>query len=57
MLQVTEKFPFISCYRAFRVPSSVDVASLVKCQLAVASFDGNLYTRLPFRKDPSTNGS
>ncbi|XP_062184340.1 pullulanase 1, chloroplastic [Phragmites australis] len=35
---VTQKFPFISCYKAFRVPSSVDVASLVKCQLAVASF-------------------
>ncbi|XP_073358133.1 pullulanase 1, chloroplastic-like isoform X1 [Aegilops tauschii subsp. strangulata] len=36
--QVTQKFPFISSYRAFRVPSSVDVASLVKCQLVVASF-------------------
>nr|CAB3502225.1 unnamed protein product [Digitaria exilis] len=36
---VTQKFPFISSYRAFTVPSSVDVASLVKCQLAVASFD------------------
>uniref|UniRef100_A0A8R7QVS7 Pullulanase 1, chloroplastic n=1 Tax=Triticum urartu TaxID=4572 RepID=A0A8R7QVS7_TRIUA len=35
---VTQKFPFISSYRAFRVPSSVDVASLVKCQLVVASF-------------------
>uniref|UniRef100_A0A0A9E174 Zpu1 n=1 Tax=Arundo donax TaxID=35708 RepID=A0A0A9E174_ARUDO len=38
---VTQKFPFISCYRAFRVPSSIDVASLVKCQLAVASFDAH----------------
>ncbi|KAM0881788.1 hypothetical protein ACQ4PT_032737 [Festuca glaucescens] len=38
---VTEKFPFISCYRAFRVPSSVDVASLVKCQLVVASFSAD----------------
>ncbi|KAJ1270053.1 hypothetical protein BS78_06G025000 [Paspalum vaginatum] len=38
---VTEKFPFISCYRAFRIPSSVDVAALVKCQLAVASFDAH----------------
>ncbi|CAO2034210.1 unnamed protein product [Urochloa humidicola] len=38
---VTQKFPFISSYRAFRVPSSVDVASLVKCQLAVASFDAH----------------
>ncbi|KAL6653132.1 hypothetical protein ACP70R_012057 [Stipagrostis hirtigluma subsp. patula] len=38
---VTEKFPFISSYKAFRVPSSVDVASLVKCQLAVASFDAH----------------
>ncbi|XP_020198570.3 pullulanase 1, chloroplastic isoform X2 [Aegilops tauschii subsp. strangulata] len=35
---VTQKFPFISSYRAFSVPSSVDVASLVKCQLVVASF-------------------
>lgn len=38
---VTQKFPFISSYRAFRVPSSVDVAGLVKCQLAVASFDAD----------------
>ncbi|XBI02485.1 hypothetical protein VPH35_131020 [Triticum aestivum] len=36
--RVTQKFPFIIIYRAFRVPSSVDVASLVKCQLVVASF-------------------
>lgn len=39
---VTQKFPFISSYRAFRIPSSVDVATLVKCQLAVASFDGKM---------------
>ncbi|CAN6234327.1 unnamed protein product [Urochloa humidicola] len=38
---VTQKFPFISSYRAFRVPSSVDVTSLVKCQLAVTSFDAH----------------
>ncbi|KAL5214545.1 hypothetical protein ABZP36_003697 [Zizania latifolia] len=38
---VAQKFPFISTYRTFRVPSSVDVASLVKCQLAVASFDAH----------------
>lgn len=57
LLQVTQKFPFISSYRAFTVPSSIDVASLVKCQLAVASFDGNPYTRLPFLKDLSTKGS
>ncbi|TVU04286.1 hypothetical protein EJB05_47148, partial [Eragrostis curvula] len=38
---VSQKFPFISCYRAFSVPSNVDVASLVKCQLAVASFDAH----------------
>ncbi|CAL5035685.1 unnamed protein product [Urochloa decumbens] len=38
---VTQKFPFISSYRAFRVPGSIDVASLVKCQLAVASFDAH----------------
>jgi hypothetical protein len=49
VLQVSEKFPFISCYRAFGIPTTVDVASLVKCQLVVASFDGNLffYSRLP----------
>uniref|UniRef100_A0A0D9W274 Glycosyl hydrolase family 13 catalytic domain-containing protein n=1 Tax=Leersia perrieri TaxID=77586 RepID=A0A0D9W274_9ORYZ len=38
---VAQKFPFISSYRTFRVPSSVDVASLVKCQLAIASFDAH----------------
>ncbi|KAG0524993.1 hypothetical protein BDA96_06G017200 [Sorghum bicolor] len=38
---VTQKFPFISSYRAFRIPSSVDVDTLVKCQLAVASFDAH----------------
>uniref|UniRef100_A0A0E0ICV7 Glycosyl hydrolase family 13 catalytic domain-containing protein n=1 Tax=Oryza nivara TaxID=4536 RepID=A0A0E0ICV7_ORYNI len=38
---VAEKFPFIRSYRTFRVPSSVDVASLVKCQLAVASYDAH----------------
>ncbi|XP_066346642.1 pullulanase 1, chloroplastic-like isoform X1 [Miscanthus floridulus] len=38
---VTQKFPFIISYRAFRIPSSVDVATLVKCQLAVASFDAH----------------
>uniref|UniRef100_A0ACD5V8C5 Uncharacterized protein n=1 Tax=Avena sativa TaxID=4498 RepID=A0ACD5V8C5_AVESA len=38
---VTQKFPFISSYRAFRVPSSVDVTSLVKCQLVVASFSAD----------------
>ncbi|KQJ81407.1 pullulanase 1, chloroplastic [Brachypodium distachyon] len=35
---VTQKFPFISSYKAFRVPSSVDFSSLVKCQLVIASF-------------------
>ncbi|KAF0891634.1 hypothetical protein E2562_010618 [Oryza meyeriana var. granulata] len=38
---VAQKFPFISSYRTFRVPSSVDVANLVKCQLAIASFDAH----------------
>ncbi|XP_010267259.1 PREDICTED: pullulanase 1, chloroplastic isoform X2 [Nelumbo nucifera] len=35
---VVEKFPHIRHNRVFRVPTSVDVKSLVKCQLAVASF-------------------
>ncbi|KAK3143133.1 hypothetical protein QOZ80_4BG0358810 [Eleusine coracana subsp. coracana] len=38
---VSQKFPFISSYRAFSVPSTVNVASLVKCQLAVASLDAH----------------
>ncbi|XP_044371628.1 pullulanase 1, chloroplastic-like [Triticum aestivum] len=39
--QVTQKFPFINSYRVFRVPSSVVVGSLVKCQLVVASFSAD----------------
>ncbi|XP_042503952.1 pullulanase 1, chloroplastic isoform X2 [Macadamia integrifolia] len=37
-LNVIEKFPHICSYRAFKVPLNVDVKSLLKCQLAVASF-------------------
>ncbi|XP_043704534.1 pullulanase 1, chloroplastic isoform X3 [Telopea speciosissima] len=37
-LNVIEKFPHICNYRAFKVPSTVDVKSLLKCQLAVAPF-------------------
>ncbi|KAF9674926.1 hypothetical protein SADUNF_Sadunf10G0178400 [Salix dunnii] len=35
---VIAKFPHIRDYKAFRVPSAVDAKSLVKCQLAVATF-------------------
>ncbi|ONK57269.1 uncharacterized protein A4U43_C10F18340 [Asparagus officinalis] len=35
---VIQKFPHIKHYKAFHVPLSVDVGSLVKCQLAVVSF-------------------
>ncbi|XP_078166703.1 limit dextrinase isoform X1 [Carex rostrata] len=43
---VTQKFPHISSYQAFRVPSSTNVEGLLKCQLAVASYnvDGTLKT-------------
>jgi hypothetical protein len=41
MFQVTQKFPSINVYRAFSVPSSVDIHGLMKCQMAVASFGGN----------------
>ncbi|KAJ4972169.1 hypothetical protein NE237_005268 [Protea cynaroides] len=37
-LNVTEKFPHIRNYRAFKIPLTVDVKSLLKCQLAVVSF-------------------
>ncbi|XP_052200202.1 pullulanase 1, chloroplastic isoform X2 [Diospyros lotus] len=33
---VMEKFPHIRDYRAFRLPSTLDVKSLLKCQLSVA---------------------
>ncbi|KAJ4800593.1 Pullulanase [Rhynchospora pubera] len=36
---ITQKFPRISTYQAFKVPSSTKVEDLLKCQLAVASFD------------------
>ena len=32
------KFPHIRDYKAFRVPSTVYAKSIVKCQLAVATF-------------------
>ncbi|KAF5729467.1 hypothetical protein HS088_TW21G01633 [Tripterygium wilfordii] len=35
---VIKKFPHIQEYRAFRVPSALDIKSLLKCQLAVATF-------------------
>ncbi|KAL4190863.1 hypothetical protein AMTRI_Chr07g77910 [Amborella trichopoda] len=38
---VTEKFPHIRDYRALRVPDNVDAGSLLKCQLAVACFNGD----------------
>ncbi|KAK1260252.1 hypothetical protein QJS04_geneDACA002195 [Acorus gramineus] len=34
---VTKNFPHIQNYKAFRVPSSLDVGSLLKCQLAISS--------------------
>uniref|UniRef100_A0A803L3C1 Pullulanase n=1 Tax=Chenopodium quinoa TaxID=63459 RepID=A0A803L3C1_CHEQI len=38
---VTEKFPHIRGYSAFRAPATLDVESLLKCQLAVAAFSGD----------------
>lgn len=35
---VIAKFPHVRDYKAFKVPSTVDAKSLVKCQLAVATF-------------------
>lgn len=40
LLQVIEKFPHIADYKAFKIPYSVDIKSLLKCQLAIASFSG-----------------
>ncbi|KAK9755442.1 hypothetical protein RND81_01G025500 [Saponaria officinalis] len=37
--KVIEKFPHIRGYTAFKVPSTVDTKSLLKCQLAVASYN------------------
>lgn len=42
---VIEKFPHIGGYRAFKVPSSLDVQSLLKCQLAVAAFSADGHCR------------
>lgn len=36
---MTEKFPHIRDYRAFKVPPISDAKFLVKCQLAVATFN------------------
>ncbi|XP_077244704.1 limit dextrinase isoform X2 [Tasmannia lanceolata] len=38
---VTEKFPHIVDYKPFKIPYSVDVGSLIKWQLAIASFDAD----------------
>ncbi|KAL6128447.1 hypothetical protein ACLB2K_071802 [Fragaria x ananassa] len=38
---VKEKFPHIKDYRAFNVPSDLDVKSLLKAQLAVATFSSD----------------
>ncbi|CAN1149305.1 Pullulanase 1, chloroplastic [Linum perenne] len=38
---VVEKFPHIRDYKAFRVPAGVDIKSLLKSQLAVASFSSD----------------
>lgn len=36
---VIEKFPYIRDYRAFKVPSASHVKDVLKCQLAVATYD------------------
>ena len=46
ILQVKHKFPHIEQYDAFRIPISVDVAKLLKNQLAVVCFDGKDESRL-----------
>ncbi|XP_047325004.1 pullulanase 1, chloroplastic isoform X2 [Impatiens glandulifera] len=38
---VKEKFPHIRDYRAFKVPSDLDVKNLVKCQLVIAAYQPN----------------
>lgn len=42
------KFPHIRDYKAFRVPSTVDAKSLVKCQLAVATFGCEFFVHCLF---------
>ncbi|KAJ0967236.1 hypothetical protein J5N97_024153 [Dioscorea zingiberensis] len=41
---VTEKFPHIMNYKAFKVPCAMDVKNILKCQLAIVAFsdDGQL---------------
>jgi len=36
---VIRKFPHIQDYRAYKVPSTLDAKTLLKCQLAVATFN------------------
>lgn len=38
---VIRKFPHIQDYRAFKVPSTLDAKTLLKCQLAVATFNSD----------------
>ncbi|GLT70173.1 hypothetical protein SLA2020_422700 [Shorea laevis] len=38
-INVIEKFPHIRDYRAFKVPLALDAKNLLKCQLAVATYD------------------
>ncbi|XAR52318.1 Limit dextrinase [Bertholletia excelsa] len=40
-IDVKEKFPHIQDYRAFRVPCTSDIKSLLKCQLAVAVYNSD----------------
>ncbi|XP_031382512.1 pullulanase 1, chloroplastic, partial [Punica granatum] len=44
-VKVTEKFPHIRDYIAYQLPADVDVKSLLKCQLAIATygFDGRCF--------------
>ncbi|BFI23877.1 pullulanase [Marchantia polymorpha subsp. ruderalis] len=38
-IKVVEKFPYITGYKALRVPKGIDTRELVKCQLALSSCD------------------
>lgn len=42
------KFPHVRDYKAFKVPSTVDAKSLVKCQLAVATFGCEFFVHCLF---------
>lgn len=39
-----EKFPHIRDYKAFKLPSTLDATSLLKCQLAVATFGRKMFS-------------